>query len=584
GTETTYDETTTIIALNADDTNIDYTDENGLVTQLDLTDLVDNLETVTSLTFNTTTNQLEYIDEDGTRNPVDLSSLVHTGTQGSIFFAGADGNPTEDNNQLFWDETNNRMGIGTNTPDNKLQVSGAIRSAGFLNSDGNAGEPSYRFTDDTNTGMYSPAADEIGFTVGGVEALNIDETSGATTVTINETLDLDGPVLDENDLPGTPGQVLTATATGTVWASGDDADSDPTNEHNTAFSADGTNLTITDGGSALSVPLTDIDSEVTQVVTAGNTIATHQSASGTSTDILETVTTFVENTDGTVTYTNENNVATTVGSVGPQGATGPPGPAGVDGVSPTITLVKETIGIVFAAAHTQANGTNSFNINCSVTRTGVGRYTVAFATAHPNGVNYDIAFGVQEDAVNRDSRLASVVTGTQTANGFQVMVATGDNGVTADVLVDEVWYFNTSATKEVITDVTVSKPGPSAPGGSGTNTATPTGAITGNLVSDNFQDGNGNAPFDLQIRNNSGTTFANGYQILLDNVPYSSIPNLNLGDHTLVINDNGDGTYDYLFSYTNSVAAWASVPKITGDLPVPAGTGSSCGCVTFYSN
>ena len=186
-----------------------YTDENG-------DDFTIN-ETVTTLTFDNTTNELEFTDETGTPNAVDLSSLVHTGTQGSVFFAGADGNPTEDNDEVFWDETNNRFGIGTNTPTNKLQVSGAIRSAGFLNSDGNAGEPAYRFTDDTNTGMYSPAADEIGLTVGGIEAINIDETSGATTVRINETIDLDGPLLDENDSAGTPGQVLTATATGTEW-------------------------------------------------------------------------------------------------------------------------------------------------------------------------------------------------------------------------------------------------------------------------------------------------------------------------------------------------------------------------------
>ncbi|PKG50663.1 collagen-like protein, partial [Olleya sp. 1-3] len=368
-----------------------------------------------------------------------------------------------------------------------------------------------------------------------------------------------------------------------------------------AIGTDGNSLDYTDELGVVNNVALPVGSSLTQVVTAGNAIATHESTSGTSTDILETVTTFVENTDGTVTYTNENNVATTVGIIGPQGPagadgeTGPAGPPGlngangtdgadgVDGESPTITLVKETIGIVFAAAHTQANGTNSFNINSSVTRTATGRYTVAFTTPHPNGANYDIALGVQEDDVNRDSRLASVVTGTQTANGFQVMIATGDNGTTADILVDEVWYFNTSATKEVITDVIVANDGGSGDTGS-TNTATPTGTLTTSLVSDNFQDGNSNAPFDLQIRNNSGTTFTNGYQILLDNVPYSSIPNLNLGDHTLTINDNGDGTYDYLFSYTNSVAAWASVPNITGGLPVPAGTGSSCGCVTFYSN
>ena len=144
--------------------------------------------------------------------------IIHSGTTGSLFFASATGEPTEDNTQLFWDNAANRLGIGTNSPDNKLQVAGAIRSQGILNSDGTAGEPSYRFSDDTDTGMYSPFADEISFNVGGFEAINIDETSSNTTVTINETLDLDGPVLDETDSAGNAGDVLTATATGTAWA------------------------------------------------------------------------------------------------------------------------------------------------------------------------------------------------------------------------------------------------------------------------------------------------------------------------------------------------------------------------------
>lgn len=143
--------------------------------------------------------------------------IIHSGTTGSLFFAGASGEPTEDNTQLFWDNTNNRLGVGTDSPTNKFEVTGAIRSQGILNSDGTVTGPSYRFSDDTNTGMYSPAADELGFSVGGIEALNIDETSSNTTVTINETLDLDGSVLDENDSAGTAGQILSTTATGTDW-------------------------------------------------------------------------------------------------------------------------------------------------------------------------------------------------------------------------------------------------------------------------------------------------------------------------------------------------------------------------------
>ncbi|CAM3304793.1 hypothetical protein [Zobellia roscoffensis] len=163
-------------------------------------------------------------------NTVTLPSI--SGTEGSVFFSDASGNPTENNSQLFWDDTENRLGVGTATPENKLDVSGAIRSRGILNSDGTVGEPSYRFSDDTNTGMYSPAADEIGLTVGGIEAINIDETSNKTTVTINETLDVDGQILDENDSAGTAGQVLSATATGTEWVD------PPSSTGNASISAD----------------------------------------------------------------------------------------------------------------------------------------------------------------------------------------------------------------------------------------------------------------------------------------------------------------------------------------------------------
>lgn len=143
--------------------------------------------------------------------------IIHEGTSGSLFYAGADGKPAEDNTQLFWDDTNNSLGIGTNSPTNKLEVAGAVRMQGNLNSNGTANEPSYRFSSDSNTGIFRPAADELGFTVGGIAALQIDETSNNTIVTINETLDLDGQILDENDLAGTAGQILSATATGTDW-------------------------------------------------------------------------------------------------------------------------------------------------------------------------------------------------------------------------------------------------------------------------------------------------------------------------------------------------------------------------------
>ncbi len=43
-------------------------------------------------------------------------------TQGSVIFAGAGGLLTEDNAQFFWDDTNFRLGIGTNLPGTSLDI------------------------------------------------------------------------------------------------------------------------------------------------------------------------------------------------------------------------------------------------------------------------------------------------------------------------------------------------------------------------------------------------------------------------------------------------------------------------------
>jgi hypothetical protein len=47
-------------------------------------------------------------------------------TTGSVVFAGASGTYTQDNANLFWDDTNNWLGINTATPANKLEVNGTV--------------------------------------------------------------------------------------------------------------------------------------------------------------------------------------------------------------------------------------------------------------------------------------------------------------------------------------------------------------------------------------------------------------------------------------------------------------------------
>lgn len=50
------------------------------------------------------------------------SGTVGGFTQGSVAFAGSDGRLTEDNSNLFWDDNNNRLGIGDSTPAVTLEL------------------------------------------------------------------------------------------------------------------------------------------------------------------------------------------------------------------------------------------------------------------------------------------------------------------------------------------------------------------------------------------------------------------------------------------------------------------------------
>ncbi|MBF4983805.1 hypothetical protein FNJ87_05470, partial [Nonlabens mediterrranea] len=65
--------TLTTLVLNADDTNLDYTDEDGVTTQLDFTALVQNLETITTLVDNAD-GTFTYTNEAGTPVTIDTNA------------------------------------------------------------------------------------------------------------------------------------------------------------------------------------------------------------------------------------------------------------------------------------------------------------------------------------------------------------------------------------------------------------------------------------------------------------------------------------------------------------------------------
>jgi len=54
-------------------------------------------------------------------------------TAGSVVFAGASGVYSQDNSNLFWDDTNNRLGVGTTSPGSSIETTRAVAAAFFVN-------------------------------------------------------------------------------------------------------------------------------------------------------------------------------------------------------------------------------------------------------------------------------------------------------------------------------------------------------------------------------------------------------------------------------------------------------------------
>lgn len=115
-----------------DNTDGTYTVDDGIITPYTFNGGLSSLQNNGSGNY-TFTNEIGTITNFSTSG----GGSNITGTAGSIFFA--DGTTAiENNNELFWDNTNNRLGIGTNNNiNNKLVVNGDIGSTQLLLNNGN---------------------------------------------------------------------------------------------------------------------------------------------------------------------------------------------------------------------------------------------------------------------------------------------------------------------------------------------------------------------------------------------------------------------------------------------------------------
>jgi hypothetical protein len=114
-------------------------------------------------------------------------------TAGSVVFAGASGVYSQDNANFFWDDTNNRLGLGTTGPSYPLQITRSGVAAYLANTDGSgtllsgvngAGLGVYGTFSNTAVAFFSNSAERARiFTSGGVSIGNTIDP-GATNLSV----------------------------------------------------------------------------------------------------------------------------------------------------------------------------------------------------------------------------------------------------------------------------------------------------------------------------------------------------------------------------------------------------------------
>ncbi len=123
---------------------------------------------------------------------VSIGDAVGAGTAGSILFVDAAGNLAQDNGELFWDNTNNRLGIGTTSPTAAIEVdAGAATEYAILTTGANG---------------------RVGLTTqyGGIHINNVEATSDLWQVSERDTAQFDvafgTPVASNNNVAATDTQ------------------------------------------------------------------------------------------------------------------------------------------------------------------------------------------------------------------------------------------------------------------------------------------------------------------------------------------------------------------------------------------
>jgi|GEM_PF-2395267 len=330
-------ESLTSIQLDNNTNSLNYIDENGDANVIDLCPVIDNCETLTALAFDPALSHLVYLDEDGTTNNIDLSSLLSGGGSGSNTLTELSYDPFS--NQLNYQDENGNLNIidmGSLLSQFEDLNDGNV-IASHISGDGTVTNIEETVTEivDNNDGTFTYTnEDGTAFTFGlagsgiGAESLTsiqldnntnslnyIDENGDANVIDLCPVIDncetltalAFDPALSHLvylDEDGTTNNIdLSSLLSGGGSGSNTltELSYDPfSNQLN--YQDENGNLNVIDMGSLVS-HFTDLND--------GHIIGTHTSGDGTVADIEETISTLVDNGDGTLTYTNEDGTSTT---------------------------------------------------------------------------------------------------------------------------------------------------------------------------------------------------------------------------------------------------------------------------------
>lgn len=151
---------------------------------------------------------------------VAIGDTVTGGTAGSILYLDTGGVLAQNNTSFFWDNANNRIGIGTNSPSFNLDISGGIANTiGIFRSSDATARISFR--DDTTTSDTHVGIGAIGNTANLYANNGIVLTGEANgNITIANNLNIDGNLNHDGNNIGffatTPTTQQTATGYGAV--------------------------------------------------------------------------------------------------------------------------------------------------------------------------------------------------------------------------------------------------------------------------------------------------------------------------------------------------------------------------------